>query len=177
MSLAPEPRAPRRILIDGRSGSGKTELAQSIVDAWPGAQLVRLDDIYPGWDGLATASAAVPAILLEQRWLAWDWATGMPGGWHALDPSRPLVLEGVGALSRASRPLADAALWVELDAETRKRRALDRDGDAYAPFWDRWAAQEDAFIAREHPQLLADAIIDGSSAPDALRAARVALEA
>lgn len=173
----PEPRGPRRILIDGRSGSGKTELAQSIVDAWPGAQLVRLDDIYPGWDGLAAASAAVPGILLEQRWQAWDWAAGLPGSWHSLDPARPLVIEGVGALSRASRPLVDAALWVELDAETRKRRALDRDGDAYAPFWDRWAAQEDAFIAGEHPQLLADAIIDGSSATAALRAARVALEA
>ena len=174
--MAPESRAPRRILIDGRSGSGKTELAQSIVETWPGAQLVRLDDIYPGWDGLAAASAAVPAILLDQRWLAWDWETGMPGGSHALDPARPVVIEGVGALSRASRQLADAALWVELDAATRKRRALDREG-AYAAFWDRWAAQEDAFIAREQPQLLADAIIDGSSAPAALRVARVALEA
>jgi hypothetical protein len=48
---------------------------------------------------------------------------------------------------------------VELDEATRKRRALARDGEAYAPYWDRWAAQEAAFIAREHPQALADRVV------------------
>ncbi len=51
----------RRILIDGRSGSGKTELARAIVDDWPGAQLVRLDEVYPGWHGLAAASSSCRA--------------------------------------------------------------------------------------------------------------------
>ncbi|MDQ1578127.1 MAG: hypothetical protein QOE21_814, partial [Microbacteriaceae bacterium] len=53
------------------------------------------------------------------------------------------------------------AIWVELDAATRKRRALDRDGDAYRPHWDRWAAQELAFAEREHPSELADLVVDG----------------
>ena len=64
--------ARRRILIDGRSGSGKTELARSIAAHWPEAQLVRLDDLYPGWDGLDAGSAAVPGILTDFRWRAWD---------------------------------------------------------------------------------------------------------
>lgn len=170
------PEFPRRILIDGRSGSGKTELARGLVDGWSGAQLVRLDDLYPGWDGLDAGSAAVPGILRDHRWRAWDWAHDAPGGWHELDPTRPLVIEGIGSLSRASRPLADAALWVDLDDASRKRRALARDGEAYAPHWDRWAAQEDAFIAREHPRELADAVIDGTSAVAALVAARVAFD-
>ena len=149
----------RRILIDGRSGSGKTELARAIVAHWPEAQLVRLDDLYPGWDGLDAGSAAVPEILTTGRWRAWDWAPDRPGQWHELDLDRPVIVEGVGAISRASRPLADVALWVELDDETRKARALARDGDAYAPYWDRWAAQELQFIAREDPQALATVTI------------------
>ncbi|MEQ1738054.1 MAG: ATP-binding protein [Rhodoglobus sp.] len=152
--------ARRRILIDGRSGSGKTELASSIAAHWPEAQLVRLDDIYPGWDGLDAASAAVPDILTQLRWQQWDWAAERPGRTHELDPHRPIIIEGVGAISRASRPLADLAIWVELDDVTRKARALARDGDSYAPFWDRWARHELSHIERECPRQLADVIVE-----------------
>lgn len=169
------PDLAKCILIDGRSGSGKTELARSLVELWPEYQLLRLDDCYPGWNGLDAGSAAVPGILRTNRWRSWDWAANAAGPWRELAASRPLVVEGVGAISRASRPLAAAALWVELDAVTRMQRALDRDGATFAPHWDAWAAQEDAFIAREHPQELADVIIDGASAVAALVAARVAL--
>ncbi|CAN5253034.1 AAA family ATPase [soil metagenome] len=171
------PESPRIILIDGRSGSGKTELARSLVQLWPGYQLLRLDDLYPGWGGLDAGSAAVPGILRTHTWRSWDWDADAPGPWRDLDADRPLVVEGVGAISRASRPLAGAALWVELDAATRKHRALARDGDAFAAHWHDWAAQEERFIAREHPRDLADAVIDGISAMAALEAARVALTA
>ena len=150
-----------RVLIDGRSGSGKTELARALVDAWPGAQLVRLDDLYPGWDGLDAGSLAVESILRTLRWQSWRWATGAPGEWRELDASMPIVIEGVGAISRASRPLVDVATWVELDDATRKVRALRRDGAAYAPHWDRWAAQELRFIERENPRALASLSVDG----------------
>ena len=149
------------ILVDGRSGSGKTELASALVEQVPGAQLVRLDDVYPGWDGLDPASAAVAGILTSHRWRRWDWTTSKPAEWNSLDPDRPIIVEGVGALSRASRPLADRALWVELDGSTRKDRALARD-DYFAAHWDRWADQEDRFIARENPRALADTIVDGT---------------
>lgn len=137
-------------LIDGRSGSGKTYLAQE----FPEAQVVHLDDVYPGWGGLDAASDAVPDILTAHRWQQWDWTAGAPGQWHELDPARPIVIEGVGAISRASAPLADRAIWLELDAETRKQRALEREPD-FAEHWDDWAAQEEVFIARENPTALA----------------------
>lgn len=156
------------ILIDGRSGSGKTELARTMAAAVPGMQLIRLDDIYPGWDGLQAASRHILEHVLEPlaagrpaRWRRWDWTAAAPAEWHDVDPTSALIIEGCGALSRENRALASFAIWVELDAATRKRRALARDGDAYAPYWDRWAAQEDAFIAREHPRELADRVHPG----------------
>jgi hypothetical protein len=157
------------VLLDGRSGSGTTKLARALVEAWGGpVTLIRLDDIYPGWDGLAAASEHIREHVLEPLaaggepcWRRWDWAADAPAEWHGLDPSRPLLIEGCGALSRSTRALASFALWVELDPQTRKRRALSRDGDAYRPHWDRWAAQEQEFIEREHPASLADLLIDG----------------
>jgi uridine kinase len=150
-----------RILIDGRSGSGKSDLARAMTAGWPEAQLVRLDDIYPGWDGLEAGSAHVARYVLSARprWQRWDWVSGVPAEWHELDPDRPIIVEGCGALSRANRALADWGIWVELDDATRKQRALDRDGEAYAPHWDRWAAQELEFIERETPRALADEIL------------------
>jgi hypothetical protein len=149
------------VLIDGGSGSGKTTLAAALVPALA-AQLVRLDDIYPGWDGLESASAAVGDDVLapvDPGWRRWDWTTGSAAEWHPLDASHPLVIEGSGCLSLANRARASFGIWVELDAPTRKQRALTRDGDAYAPHWDRWAAQERRFGLREQPWRLADVVL------------------
>jgi uridine kinase len=150
-----------RLLIDGRSGSGKTELATALARA-TGAQLVRLDALYPGWDGLAHGSAAVADLLTTGRWRAWDWQRDGPGEWHEIDLSAPIIVEGCGALTARNRALADVGLWVAFDASARKTRALARDGANYEPHWDRWAAQEDAFIALERPESIADAVIDGA---------------
>jgi uridine kinase len=150
------------VLVDGRSGSGKTELATELA-ARLDAQLVRLDDVYPGWDGLESASERVRSdILLGRRWQRWDWATNAAAEWHELDPERPLIVEGSGALSRANREHATLGIWVELDEPTRKARALARDGALYEPHWDRWAAQEQRFVDRERPDALAEIRVDGS---------------
>jgi cytidylate kinase len=156
----------RRILIDGRSGSGKTELARAIAADWPGAQLVRMDDLYPGWDGLLAGSALVPSVLATGRYRAWDWAADRPGDKRRLDPARPIVVEGVGAISRESRPLADLAVWVRYPAPLRKERALARDGAAFAPHWCDWAVQEREFMRAEHPRALADIVVDGADVTD-----------
>ena len=149
---------PWVLLIDGRSGVGKTVLATRLARA-TGAALVSLDDVYPGWDGLAAGAAAVPDIIRDGSWRRWDWTHDRPGGTASVDRTGSLIVEGCGAISRASRPLADHAWWLDGDDAVRKRRALERDGDAYAPFWDRWAAQEHAFAAAEHSRDLADRVL------------------
>jgi uridine kinase len=153
------------ILIDGPSGSGKTELALRMRAHWVGDDtptLVHLDDVYPGWDGLEAASERLAELTLEPlrsgapaRWQRYDWARGVGAEWHEVDPAHPLIVEGCGALSRRNAALADLAIWVETGDDTRKARAIARDGDVYLREWDRWDAQWQAFVRRENPRALA----------------------
>lgn len=141
---------PYTLLIDGPSGAGKTTLANQIGAAL-GIRVVHLDDFYPGWSGLAEGAAIVARDVLDPHapgYWRWDWENDRRGEWVELDPGADVIVEGVGAVTRASigrarkRGAVDA-LWVYADAEVRKRRALTRD-PYYAEFWDMWAAQEAA---------------------------------
>jgi hypothetical protein len=157
------------LLVDGRSGSGKTTLARRLVEAWPvgrfgPVQLVHLDDVYPGWHGLAAASRIVESSILataDPGWTTWDWQRGVPGERRTLDPAVSVVVEGAGALTRASSTLATLRVWLELDESTRRARALGRDGATYEPWWDVWAQQEARHLAAEDPSGLADVVVDG----------------
>ena len=161
------------ILIDGPSGSGKSALADRIVAGWPEKTkpvLVRLDDIYPGWDGLFAASQHVFQSLLlprsrgdSARWQQFDWHNDAQGPWHEVAEDRSLIVEGCGVLTARTAPLADVSIWVEADDATRKARALDRDGELYAPHWDRWDAQWQRFVATEDPRSLATLTLDTSA--------------
>ncbi|TPW70306.1 ATP-binding protein [Schumannella sp. 10F1B-5-1] len=157
------------VLVDGRSGAGKTTLGRDLAPLL-GARLLSLDELYPGWDGLDAGSRAVHETVLradDPGFTGWDWEADRPAAWHPLPDlgERSLVIEGCGALSRANRALADLGVWIDLDDVERRRRALARDGDAYAPHWERWARQEEAFAARERPRELADLVIEGGYPP------------
>lgn len=168
-AASPTPDRPRVTLVDGRSGSGKTTWATALAAA-EGATLLSLDDVYPGWDGLETAEAHMLEHVLRPfaagepaRYRRWDWAAERPADWVAVDARRPLVVEGCGALSAAARALADRGVWVELDDARRRERALARDGEAFRPHWQRWAAQEEQHAALHDPRRWADEIVDGAA--------------
>lgn len=149
------------VLIDGGAGAGKSTLAQRLVNDWPSdpPQLVGLDEFYPGWDGLAAAAGLVPQLISGTGFRSWDWASGNPGQWRELDPTRGLIIEGCGAITPASRTLAGLTLWLEAPLPVRRQRALARDGATFAPHWDQWASQEAEHWRRDRPQELADLVI------------------
>lgn len=152
-------------LLDGGSGSGKTTLATELVE-WlvaHGRRAIRvsLDDCYPGWDGLAAGSAMVwQEILPHNRFLRWDWAHDRPGDWVQLPEDVDLVIEGCGAITPASVVAADFSVWLEVPTGVRKALALGRDGELFAPHWDRWAAQEQAHWETDHPRDLARLVLE-----------------
>ena len=92
-------------------------------------------------------------------WTTWDWHRAAPGPPRRTAPADVVVCEGVGALSTAARPLLDLAVWLELETPARRTRALARDGETFAPHWDRWAAQEEDYLARHAPRAAADLIL------------------
>ncbi len=163
------------IIIDGPSGVGKSELASRMVSRWITARndvptLVRMDDIYRGWDGLTSASLHIVDRVLEPRrtggiaqWQRFDWVVGRPAEWNRVDPDSPLIVEGSGALSRASAALASMTVWLDETASLRKSRALKRTVHAFEGNWDHWAKQEAAFFRTERPDLLADVLVQSGA--------------
>lgn len=141
-----------------------------LVEAWPrpeGVQLVALDALYPGWDGLQAGVTMVRERILvpytrksPASWQSWDWDAGAPGAEHAIDPELSLIIEGSGLLDARTASLADVSVWLESPPASRRRRALMRDGDAYRPHWDRWAAQEEAHLVRDAPRSLATHVFE-----------------
>lgn len=155
-------RPPIVVLIDGGAGAGKTTLAQQLVARWPfaeDAQLVSLDDLYPGWNGLAAGASAVSELIRTGSYQSWDWTLDEPGPWRQLDPSRSMVIEGCGAITPSNAELADLTIWLELDATLRRQRALARDGEMFAGHWQEWAAQEEQHWLRDHPAEIADLVL------------------
>lgn len=158
------------VLIDGQSGAGKTTLARTLVERWPIAgpvQLVALDSLYPGWDGLsAGVERALNGILRPHgrgylgEWRRWDWERGAEAESHAVDPALGVIVEGSGILTPTTAAVADVRLWLESSESARKARALRRDGETYRPHWDGWAEQERAHIARDDPRSLATRVIE-----------------
>lgn len=154
-----DPRA--RIVIDGRSGAGKTTLAHRIATD-TGARVVSLDEFYPGWNGLREATPIAERLVADhaagregvyQRW-DWDQAEWIPRQ-HVVDPAVPLIIEGCGALTENSARNATASLWIDGDARSRWQRAMARDGNSFRAFWDTWAAQENAHIGAHDPRRFA----------------------
>lgn len=145
----------RVVGIDGRSGSGKTTLARSVAAAWS-APLVSMDEIYPGWHGLAEAVGIlvdhVLGPLSEGASVVvptWDWGRHAPGRRRPLAVGGRLVVEGCGSTAGAASPLIGTRVWLDGPAPVRRRRAIDRDGEAFARHWDMWAAQEEELFSRD----------------------------
>lgn len=154
------------ILVDGRSGAGKTQWALTLHNQL-GCPLVSLDDIYPGWDGLDAGVHHVfhHGIIPWSRGdvgvlRLWDWSRGEPGGARECDPSESLIIEGCGAISRFTSPYATRSYWIDADDDTRKTRALERDGALFANHWQRWALQEERFYSIHRSRDLAHEVIE-----------------
>lgn len=158
-----EGERPLLVAVDGRSGSGKTTLAANLAACLRRRGLLvevfQLEDLYQGWRGLGQAALVwqqlAEAIMSGRasspasapHWCGWDWATSEPTGPHPFTAAWQaaggvLIAEGVGALTGAH----DLGVFVELDSVRRRQRALARDGQAYRPYWELWAAQEEELL-------------------------------
>lgn len=163
------------VLIDGRSNSGKSTLAENLQNylfkhGESAPRIIHMDDLYPGWDGLAEGadylqrfilnplagigSAAAGTSVRTASWQEYDWSLGERKNWREFSGGTPLIVEGCGALNQQSAQLSDIKVWLEVAEEIRHARWLEREGSN--EHWAEWAAQELDFYAREKSQELAD---------------------
>jgi uridine kinase len=173
LAAAAEPRcgATRVIAVDGPSGSGKTSLAAAVA-ARLDAAVVHMDDLYPGWDGLTAGVDAVTEQILEPlargeraAYRRWDWHRDGWGETVPIPATGLLVLEGCGASVLPAGAYAAVRVWVDAPTAVRRERGIARDGDAYAPHWERWRGQEIAMFAADGTRDRADLIVD-TTPPD-----------
>jgi uridine kinase len=162
------------ILIDGRTGSGKTTFAAALQNKLfqqgeSAPRVIHMDDLYEGWDGLqAGVDYLIRQVLspLSRRegasWQEYDWEAGERSGtWREFRGGTPLIIEGVGALSRIAAEQADLTIWLEADQSVRQARIAERNaaGDGDGSWFAMWSAQEADFYAREKSNEIADLTI------------------
>ena len=159
----------RLVCVEGRAGAGKTTLAARLADAYAGSvAVVHLEDLYEGWSGLPRVAARIrdellPAVAVGRpvSIRRWDWAADRLGSPLTVPVVEALILEGVGSYARSYDEYVSLVVWVDLPDDVRRKRALDRDGAVFEPYWDRWAADEDRVHARERTRERADVVVAG----------------
>ena len=160
------------VLIDGKAGSGKSTFAAALQeklfqDGESAPRVIHMDDLYPGWDGLAAGSDYLNRFILgplskneTASWQNWSWVKNQRSLWREFSGGTPLIVEGCGSLTERSKRHALLSIWMEADEATRRARWQER--ERHLEKFDFWAAQELDFYAREKSQQLADLVVDSN---------------
>jgi para-aminobenzoate synthetase len=156
---------PHIILIDGKSGAGKTRLATAMA-AVMDATIIHLDDVYPGWNGLvAGRDHIIESVLIPLSqgraggYVSWDWVNDQAGQHVSVEPTNVLIVEGCGISTPAARALADTVIWVDCPDPERVNRIRLRDGDRFSPYLAAWEAQVAAHISDNSPDTTATVVV------------------
>lgn len=160
----------RLVAIEGRYGAGKTTLAEALAaeTGWP---VFHMDDVYPGWTGLAASVDLLACWVVmpllngaNPRWRRYDWVQGRLAEWRTASVTDGLIIEGSGCGAAEIRPYLSILVWIDAPDEVRYRRLdLRDDAEAYAPYRGIWAHQENVFYAAHTPWEYADVVIDGTA--------------
>jgi uridine kinase len=168
--------APALVVVDGRSGAGKSTFA-GLLARLRGATVVSTDDVAWQLHPTRWAQELLDGVVLP--WSRGEAVRYRPAAWDRLDregaivvpAAAELVVEGVGAGRHELAAYAQLAVWVRSDAAEARRRGIERDivlGRTPAEaerFWDEWAGHEEPFLERERPWERAGLVVDGT-APD-----------
>jgi hypothetical protein len=155
------------VAVDGPSGAGKTYFSAALAERIPGAHVLHLDDMYPGWDGLHQGAADLYDLVLSKiargeraGYRGWDWEHERPADWHDIPATCLLIVDGAGSGAGGNGSLESVLIWLEADPAVRFRRGIERDGESYRPQWERWAAQENDLFLSDGTRDRADLIVN-----------------
>jgi uridine kinase len=178
---------PLLVAIDGRSGSGKSELAALVARALD-VVVVPTDDFYAAhvsdaeWQDRTPAERVANVIdwqrlraeaiepLVAGRtatWQPFDFDARRPDGTFPLatsrvtrEPAAVILLEGAYSSRPELTDLIELSVLVEVSPPERHRRLVERDGKAYTESWQqRWSAAEDYYFTAVRPPESFDLVV------------------
>ncbi len=176
---------PLVVAIDGRSGTGKSTLAEYIARE-VGATVIDQDDIYSGgsledWRKLTPSEKVdrvidwrcVRAEVLEPlragkvaTWHPFDWETmaGRSAISISAEPSPIVMLDGAYSSRRELADLIDLSILVVLPEAERQRRLQLREGEEFFSEWQAvWDEAEAHYFGVLRPPHLFDIVIERSA--------------
>lgn len=173
---------PFLVAIDGRSGVGKSTIAQAIAEEFGGI-VVLGDDFFAGgpdseWD--ARSAEAKVADCIDWRRLRREaldpLLAGRPASWHPFNfisgvglseevvqrnPAAVIILDGAYSCRPELADVVDLSVLIEMtDDNLRRQRLLAREGHDFMASWhERWDAAEDHYFTQVVPRSRFDLII------------------
>ena len=184
------PVSPQRLVvaIDGRSGSGKTTVAEAVAQAI-GAVIVPCDDFFAAnvsdaeWDRRTPEQRAADAIDWRRlkREAIEPLRTGRPARWYAFDflagprgdgsyplrraptelvPKPVVLLDGAYSARPELADVLDLRVLVEAAATTRDARLAAREAPEFLRQWHaRWDLAEEYYFGRVRPPSAFDVVL------------------
>jgi hypothetical protein len=166
---------PKIVAVDGRSGGGKSTLANQLHRYFAHSTIIHTDDVawhhsYFGWSELLIDGVLRPVHAnqpVDYRPPAWE-SRGRSGSISVDEDCEVVIVEGVGASRLEVWPWLTASIWIQSDMDEAERRGIARDGgtEEARRFWMDWMREENEFLAVHQPWLRAAAIVNGTSTMD-----------
>ena len=176
-ALAQQPTKPLVLALDGRCGSGKTTLANTLARQFPASITLHTDEFYlppdqriRGWEKtpcanmdlarlrdevLAPARAGKPVLYRAYSCREGAYLPPIP-----CQPARLVLVEG----SYSHHPLLAGyetlRVFVTCSKEEQTRRLQAREGERYANFAARWIPLEEGYFAQYRIEETTDLAVD-----------------
>ena len=173
-------KRPYLVGIDGRSGSGKSVLAERLREQLSDIVVIHKDDFYRVMDEVIRAELGAEQgyynyfdwgrleheVLLPlsdgqpARYRRYDWVKKELAETIEVGPQHIVVVEGVGSTRPELRDKYDFRIWVETGEAERLKRQLARTWDSLE--WiQRWAAAETYYVETFQPMRSAHVVFAG----------------
>lgn len=159
-------RGTRWVGVDGLGAAGKSTLAARIAAKAPDSVVLPVDHFgratLRGWDRDLFVADVVEPLLAGRpgRYQRWDLVTDRGLDWVVVPVGVPVVVEGVSATDVRLPVPWDVTLWVDLAAEVRRARIVERDPAQLLERWRTdWWPSEQEYVRAQDPRSRVDAVV------------------